>query len=178
MRSDALSAALLLLAACPGSVAGESDEPPAEEPDPGAALDATRDSIELLPLPVRLRRVAEVAGIPVHANFLDPLRESALEIGGHDFGQGVPPGLSWTAPRIASWTRGLLPVCESDAFRLRYAEFPKDLGALMLAAYGKPPPSGLADAIWSDISDRVSDPDRARVTACLAIMTSLEFVAR
>jgi len=170
-------AACLSLAGCTGTLTenGQTEDPP---DDPGLAFEAGRDRIELLPFPVRLRRVADVVGIGEDDLLLTPLRDRSMEFGHHNFAVGVRNSPAWDAPRIAAWTSALKPICESDTMKLRYQRFPDDLDELMTAAYGRVPPEEEVSDLWTAATESGATKRRAYVTTCLAVLSSLEFVAR
>lgn len=168
----ALSFVCLAATACTGEITGVGEEPAKE----GEGFTVPRDRIELLPYHVRLRRVQDVAGIPTGDPALEGLRTGAADLGAHDFSRGIRPNLTWDTATMALWVKALEPVCASDAMHQRYPSFPEDLPALLGAAYGREAAEGEAEDIWS-ASASLDDALRYQTT-CLAVLSSLEFVAR
>lgn len=120
------------------------------------------------------------------------------DLGDYDHAKGINPDLSWGSARMAAWVAALRPICNSAVMKERYPEFPIDLPELMHDAYGYTP---TADELapFLALFDGADDPDApdqggiddkgtgpidplspaARYElGCLAVLTSLEFVAQ
>jgi hypothetical protein len=150
----------------------------AQEEPIGDAFTLRRDDVELLPFSVRLRRVADVAGVGIDDPILERLRSRRISLGDHDFANGVAPDRTWTAAKLAAWVEALEPVCASDAVRTRYAALDRDVGPLVQAAYGRrPTPDDQAD-VDAAFEGTSPTPEQRAQTVCLAVLSSLEFVSQ
>ncbi|MFT5357067.1 MAG: hypothetical protein ACI9KE_004297 [Polyangiales bacterium] len=143
------------------------------------AFESSREAVTLLPFDVRLRRVADAAGVPPEDPILSELRGARLELGAHDYAAGVPPDLSWSARRMTRWARALRPVCESTSFRTRYPVLRDSMEDFTLAAYGRratPEDYDAFDAAMAGAEDL--SEDAAYRAMCIALLSSTELVAR
>jgi hypothetical protein len=146
------------------------------EPPTGAFTYET--DIALLPFDVRLEKVARVAGLQVTDPLLDPLRARRLELGDHDFASGVKPDTSWTSSRLATWVKALRPVCASSRMRERYPALPEKLDDMVLAAYGRHATAQDRASVDQVLGGSPGDDQARYEVVCLAVLSSLEFVAR
>lgn len=144
---------------------------------PQAAFTYAAD-LALLPFDVRLAKVAEVAGVSPDDPALAALRERRFELGDHDHSKGVKPDLTWSSARIGTWVKALKPVCKSTAMRTRYPALPQHLGDLVLAAYGRHVTEEDRTAVQETVVATALDSESQYQLVCLAILSSLEFVAR
>jgi hypothetical protein len=142
------------------------------------AFESGRASVELLPFAVRLSRVAQVLAVTTDDPALGEMRDRHLELGDHDFATGVRPNLTWTSSRMSAWVSTLIPVCQSQAMRTRFPTLPGDAGGLMAAAYGRTATDQDLDAIDEALADVPIDDEERYMATCLAILSSVEFVAR
>ena len=168
--------ALLLLLAFTAAAPGCQNQVDSSEGD-GPDLQVARGQVELLPFRVRLSRVAQVAGVATDDPLLETMRAHALELGDHDFASGVRPDLRWTSSRMGIWVKSLLPVCDAEAVQARYPSLADDPGELITAAYGREPTGDDLAAVDEALVDLTDPAERFRAT-CLAILSSVEFVAR
>jgi hypothetical protein len=153
---------------------GSADDP--EAPAPEGAF-AYSGEATLLPFDVRLAKVARVAGVDRADPVLDPIRARRLDLGDHDYAAGVKPDNTWNAARIGTWVKTLKPVCASAQMKARYAALPEQLDALILVAYGREATDEDRSAIEEALGTALDSASAYQVT-CLAVLTSLEFVAR
>lgn len=202
-RPTAITAALLcalILSACSGGDKGEgaaapaggATAPPAAAP-PGAAppptaspAPATPHAVftvptqapQLLPFSVRLQRVAAVAGVPTGDPLLATLRANRTELGDHDYANSVKTDLGWTALKMSVWVRSVQPVCQSDAMRRRFADLPANLPQLVEAAYGRAATAQDTADVQASLTGLTLSPAARYNSLCLAVLSSMEFVAQ
>lgn len=179
-----------LLLGCSGVIAGPSSEEAPEGPEsprsPRApelgdpqAFDARPEAVELLPFETRLQRVADIVGLPTDDAVFGEMHARRLELGGHDYGAGVAPDLSWSARRLVSWARAVLPVCASPAMRERYPDFREGIEDFTIAAYGRRVETADREALEDAIASAADLDDDARYRAtCVALLSSSELVVR
>lgn len=177
-----------LLVACaednPGSLtrnnpsqAGDAGPEGAEAIGPEGAFPYAND-LALLPFDVRLAKVAKVVGVETTDPLLEPLRARRYDLGDHDYSKGVKPDTTWSSARLGTWVKALKPVCASPAMRTRYPALPEKLGELMLAAYGRNATDEDRKAVEEAVAATALDSESQYQVVCLAVLTSLEFVAR
>ena len=140
-------------------------------------VDLTTPDIQLQPFAVRMSKLAHVLQVPVDDPMFDTLYQQRFALGDHDYARALRPDRRWSSRKIGIWVKGLLPVCNAPAFAQRYPSVASSPEDLMVRAYGRP----------ADASDRMAMRDvldAAGVTAdddatvCLAVLSSLEFVAQ
>ena len=134
--------------------------------------------VQLLPFDVRLAKVAHVVGVAPEDPLLAPRRARRLDLGDHDYATGHKPDLAWTSTRMGTWVRALKPVCASSTFRTRYPAFPDALDALSRAAYGRGATDEDRQILADTLGKTALDADTQHRLTCLAVLSSLEFVAR
>lgn len=144
---------------------------------PAAAFEYAAQ-VQLLPFDVRLAKVAHVVGVAPEDPLLEPLRARRLDLGDHDYATGHKPDLAWTSTRMGTWVRALKPVCASSTFRTRYPAFPDALDALSRAAYGRGATDEDRQILADTLGKTALDADTQHRLTCLAVLSSLEFVAR
>lgn len=166
--------ALLLVAALAAGCQSELGTIDQDRP----AFEGGRAAVELLPFHVRLARVAQVVGVTTEDAALAEMRERRLELGDHDFATGVRPNLAWTSSRMSAWVATLMPVCQSPAMRTRYPTLPGDVAALMAAAYGRNATDEDLAAVDEALAEVPIDDEERYMATCLAVLSSVEFVAR
>lgn len=160
----------------PAPAAGTTAAPGAAAEISGFALPA--EQLQLLPFGVRLSRLVGVVGLPATDPVYEALRANRTALGDHDYANGIKPDNTWTALRVSEWVRGLKPVCASAAMRARYPALPDSLGALVGAAYGRSPRAEDQKHVTESLAGLTLD-ERARYqTICLAVLSSLEFLAQ
>ncbi len=201
-----LASGLLLasLPSCTGIIggegqSGESQGPQAGNPTlgtnpnsgtPGQSGPMTPGAVELpkfkvpaqfpvlLPFDVRISRLMAVVGLPYSDPAFDLLRANATQLGDYDYANGLEPDNTWTAFKISLWVQSLKPVCESPAMLALYPSHPESLGDLVEAAYGR----SLTDQDSADMTAALGAltlaPASRTETTCLAVLSSLEFLAQ
>lgn len=166
----------------PGGDAGDDGDGPAPSrtpADPGAIhpFEVPGSEVELLPFHVRMTNLAAVAGVkPDHAMFGE-MYARRYQLGDHDYANGVAPDLHWTPERMEMWVRGLKPVCDDVAFQARYPNLVSDPTPLVRAAFARDPNAEELAAL-QDVKTGQPDASGQYRMVCLAVLTSLDFVAR
>ncbi len=148
---------------------------PVDEPPRGFTV--PDQSVQLLPFQVRLRRLLAVTGAPVTDPMFEKLLESRTSLGDYDFANGVQPDPSWTALRITTWVTALKPICGSQAMKNRYPDLPTSLGPFVEAAYGRAATAADLAAIDDAMMGLTLTPEERRDAVCLAVLSSMEFLA-
>jgi hypothetical protein len=148
-------------------------------PTPGNKdFEVRADAVTLLPFRVRLAKVATLAGVATTDDLLRPLRDAAGSLGDYDFANSRKPDSTWTALRISDWVRAVKPVCASSQMRSRYASLPEALPALIEAAHGRAADADDRAAVDSALAGlNLAEPARYE-GICLAVLSSLEFLAQ
>ena len=159
----------------PGGAASGGTAAPADPAwKPGFGIDDSQPA--LLPIDMRLRRLAGALGLPVEDPLFDGVRSARIALGGYDHAQGVLPDGLWIASRMASWVRVLRPICSSAPMRDRYPALPEALPALIRAAWGRPAQAqDLADFEEELATSALAETDQYEAT-CLAVFSAAEFV--
>lgn len=160
-------------------VPGSDGEPGAKEPK--AELPRFKVPAQfpvLLPFDVRISRLSAVVGLPYGDPAFDTLRANATQLGDYDYANGLEPDNTWTAFKLSLWVQSLKPVCSSQAMLARYPGLPESLGPLVEAAYGR----ALSDQDSADMTAALGalplSPESRSQTTCLAVLSSLEFLAQ
>jgi hypothetical protein len=157
-----------------GAVSGGTAAPADPAWKPGFGIDDSQPA--LLPIDMRLRRLAAALGLPVEDPLFDGVRSARIALGGYDHAQGVLPDGLWIASRMASWVRVLRPICSSAPMRERYPGLPEALPALIRAAWGRPAQAqDLADFEEELATSALAEADQYEAT-CLAVFSAAEFV--
>ena len=163
-----------------------------------APFELERENIRLLPFAVRLSRLTRLLDRPAEDPMFAQMNARRFELGDYDFSQNINPDLNWSSTRMSHWVAALRPICSSPTMKQRYPEFPLDLPELMHDAYGYPPSSaelepyaalfdqaetgeedGENDSIGGEQSPASALTDEVRYeTACIAVLSSLEFVSQ
>lgn len=167
----------------PGPGGGTTQPPPtgsSQGPSTGpvAGFEVPNTHIKMLPWSVRLGRLAAVTGVPATDPSYATLIEDRLLLGDHDYANAKPPQEGWSAARLTLWVEGLRPICQTTQVRMRYSPMPSKLAALVEAAYGR---ALLPEdtAAWNEsVAGLTVTPDKAVEAACVAVLSSLEFVAQ
>ncbi len=180
-----MGAAPSMTAAPPGSTAPPRTEPPSRPAPVGPAAAGTpslfalpKGQIKLLPFSVRLSRLAEVTGVPAADPLYDTLRANRLSLGDYDYANAKPPLEGWSATLLGSWIESVRPVCRAPAVIARLSPMPAKLPALIEAAYGRPASAEETAVLTESLTGLDLAPDRVVETVCVAILSSLEFVAQ
>jgi hypothetical protein len=190
-----LAAAALL--GCVGEVGGgNGTTPPGNttppgsgpvKPTPGTGMagvgpvgnfEPPKAQIKLLPFSVRMARIAAVTGVPLTDPAYNTLEDNRLLLGDHDYANAKPPQESWSAARLATWVESIRPVCQLPAVQAKYSPMPAKLPALVDAAYGRAMIPEDTAAINDGIKGLNVTPAKVVETTCIAILSSLEFVAQ
>jgi hypothetical protein len=158
-----------------GGPGGGGRTPPA---NPVADFVVPTTQIKLLSFSVRLARIASVTGVPVSDPLYNTLRDNRLDLGDHDYANAKPPQDSWSAARLHTWVESIRPLCQAPAVKMRLGPMPQQLGALVEVAFGRAPLPDDGAAITEGLAGLKVPPDKVAETACVAVMSSLEFVAQ
>jgi hypothetical protein len=193
-----ITSLLALTTGCVGaiSVDGEPDGPRRDAPtSPGAAGDApaspegpaadlspafevSPERVKLLPFRARRARLVHLTGLPADDAAFETLDFYRFELGDHDYANGLRPDQNWTAQRISTWVRAVLPICAHPALAARYPDFPDQPDAFILAAYGRRATADDRATLTESLAGLDLDRDAAARSACVALLSTTEFVAR
>ncbi len=162
-----------------GGSAGDDDgtDPTTpDDPEPDSPFEVPKDEVRLLPFHVRMANLVAVVGVPEEHAMFDELRAKRYQLGDHDYANGVAPDLDWNADRMETWVKAIKPVCNDPQFQARYPTLATDVVPLARAAFGRDP---TADEIGAFDDVKLGQQDGAGQyrMVCLAVLTSLEFVA-
>jgi hypothetical protein len=163
-----------------GEAGDESSEDPPRLPHPDPlepGFEVPASEVELLPFHVRMQNLAAVTGQKLdHPMFLE-LWERRYALGDHDYSQLVAPDLKWSPERMEGWVRGIKPVCDDPAFQVKYPDLATDPTKLIREAFAR---DATADEIaaYSEVTAGQLDGAGRYRMVCLAVLTSLDFVAR
>lgn len=185
-----------LAAGCVGQIGGGSGGPgdPGSNGQPGSGpssgngtgnkpavkpgdFQVPAENIQILPFSVRLQKVAAVVGVPVSDPLMNSLRDNRVSLGDYDFANSRQPDKTWTALKVADWVRAIKPICASSQMRARYSALPEKLPQFIEAAYGRSATPDDTAAVTSSAMGLMADASRYD-TICLAMLSSLEFVAQ
>lgn len=159
--------------------AGEPDRPP-RTPGPEAIdtpFEPPGSEVELLPFHVRLANLAAVAGVHADDPMFMALLDRRFQLGDHDYANGIAPDLKWTPERMETWVKAVRPVCDDPRFQARYPDLATDPSALARAAFARDPSPEELQAFAEVQAGQLDGAGRYRMS-CLAVLSSLEFVAR
>lgn len=183
MRLSLLIITGLCLAGCNGAI-GDAPEShlPAEVPRdpqdinlPGYTQNVQQ--VRLLPFSIRLAKVSAVVGKPVSDAMFDDLNRRRYQLGDYDFANGIVADNQWSASRMSNWIASLKPVCASADMTQRYPDIAgRDLDGFYRAATGRTLTQE-EHAAFAEVVADLDDEDR-HTTTCLAVLSSLEFVAQ
>jgi hypothetical protein len=203
LQHFALPAACFLLSSswlgCTGIISGERQDGSNSQPGVGAPGPVESDGTPgatkpdqaelprfkvpaqfpvLLPFDVRISRLSAVADLPLSDAAFALLLANATQLGDYDYANGLEPDNTWTAFKMSLWVQSLKPVCASPAMLSRYPGLPESLGPLVEAAYGR----ALTDQDTADMTAALDalplTPESRTQTTCLAVLSSLEFLAQ
>jgi hypothetical protein len=161
-----------------GADDGEPQRVPTDAP-PGFEnpFEIPVDEVELLPFHVRVQNLVTLSGqTPDHPMFTE-LYERRYQLGDHDYANGIAPDLRWSAQKMEVWVVALKPICDDPAFQAQYPTLVNDPAPLVRAAYARDPNSDELQA-FAEVQSGLSDTALRYRMVCLAVLTSLEFVAR
>jgi hypothetical protein len=136
------------------------------------------EQLRVLPYAVRFGRVVAVTGAPATDPIFELLRTNRTLLGDHDFATGVKPDSTWSALRMSEWVRAVKPVCASAAMRAKYAALPANLGPLVEAAYGRAARADDTAAVKDALAGLTLDEKAQYQAICVAVLSSLEFLAQ
>jgi hypothetical protein len=129
-------------------------------------------SLKLLPLEVRLRRIAAGVGVPADDAVFDAARAQRLALGAHDFVNGTAPDLQWNSQRMAVWTAVILPVCRDSRVRTYLGDWRQ--GGVARFAEGAFGRASTADDLADLAAVLALAGDDGWVATCLALASSAE----
>lgn len=157
---------------------GDEDDPPRwpDEPEPDSPFEVPQSEVKLLPFHVRMANLVAVAGVPESHTMFDQLRAKRYQLGDHDYANGVAPDLDWNSDRMETWVKAVKPVCNDPQFQARYPGLTTDVTPLARAAFGRDPTPEEVRA-FDDVKMGQLDGAGQYRMVCLAVLTSLEFVA-
>jgi hypothetical protein len=155
---------------------GQSHRLPPSDPEP-VPFRVPGDEVDLLPFYVRMQNLATVAGTTLDDPMFAALYAHAHLLGDHDYAHGEAPDLRWSADKMQVWVESLEPVCDAPTFQARYPGLIEDPRALVRAAFAREATDAELEA-YAEVSLGQSDPAYAYRLTCMAILSSLEFVAR
>ena len=159
-------------AACEDAT-GPMDAPPRVVP---RNVDLSSPEIQVQPFSLRMSKLGHVMQLPLSDPLFSELYQHRHSLGDHDYARALRPDRRWSARKIGIWVKGLLPVCESARFKSMYPAVAVAPDALIIRAYGRPADAldqaALADALVA------SSGDNDDTLVCIALLSSLEFVAR
>jgi hypothetical protein len=173
-----------------GTPPGDMTTPPGTgpvKPTPGTGMagvgpvgnfEPPKAQIKLLPFSVRMARIATVTGVPLTDPAYNTLKDNHLLLGDHDYANAKPPQESWSAARLATWVESVRPICQTPAVQTRYSPMPAKLPALVDAAYGRAMIAEDTAALNDGVKGLNVAPAKLVETTCIAVLSSLEFVAQ
>jgi hypothetical protein len=187
----------LLTISCTGVVDGTGQMPPTTgEPGPGVtnpnpATGGTGATMaaavpfgvrigepELLPFDVRVRRVANVLGVPVTDPMFAEMHARSVALGDYNHAEGALPDNLWLARRIAGWADGLTPVCASTQMKDLFPALPDSAPQLIKAAWGRVATPEEITEINTAVAEAALMPTESYEATCMAVFTAAEFVFR
>jgi len=132
----------------------------------------------LLPFEVRMARLSSVVGLDYSHPAFELMRKNATQLGDYDFANGLEPDNTWTALKISLWMQALKPICASPEMRVLYPSLPESLGPMMEAAYGRSITNQDTADMSASLEGLALTPESRTQTTCLAVLSSLEFLAQ
>ncbi len=146
------------------------------EVDDAAPFELPTDQVQLLPFPARMANLAAVAHVRTDHPMFEKAYELRILLGQHDYSQIAGPDSAWTADRVQNWVRAISPVCASLEVHTAYPDLVQDPRALMRTAFGREPTDAEVEAL-GQLTAAAADEQEAFRWSCLAVLSSLEFVA-
>ena len=146
-------------------------------PAPVKTVDLAPPEIELLPFAVRLNKLAHVFETSVEDEMFDELMQHRYALGDHNYARALRPDKRWSARKMGLWIRSLLPICGSDKLSELYPALTSNPDGFILSAYGRAADAG-DQAILEDFMLQSAMGAESEKTYCLAVLSSVEFVAR
>jgi hypothetical protein len=133
---------------------------------------------ELLPFDVRVRRVANVLGVPVASPIFTDMQTRRVQLGDYDHAKGALPDNLWLARRMSTWADALTPVCASEEMLALFPRLPDDVSKLIKAAWGREATVEELAEIDAAITAAALPPVESYEATCMAVFTAAEFVFR
>ncbi len=146
-------------------------------PDPDAPFEVPGSEVEALPFHVRVQNLATVAGVKTDDPMFADMYAKRYQLGDHDYATGIAPNLRWTPEHMEAWVKALRPICSNVGFQSRYPDLATDPSKLVQAAFAREATADERLAFDEVAAGQVDGAGRHRMV-CLAVLTSLEFVAR
>jgi hypothetical protein len=115
--------------------------------------------------------------VPLDSPILADVYARRYQLGDHDHANLVAPNLKWSPDHMEVWVKALRPFCASPEVQSRYPDLATDPTALVRAAFARDPDSEELAAFDEVASGQTDAAGRHRMV-CLAVLSSLEFVAR
>jgi len=157
---------------------GEPQRTPTDQP-PGFEnpFEVPQDEVELLPFHVRAQNLATLAGQTKDHPMFAELYERRYQLGDHDYSQNFAPDLRWSSDKMSVWVVAMKPVCDDPVFQAKYPTLVNDPTPFVQAAFARDPTEDELQA-FADVQSGLTDTALRYRMVCLAVLTSLEFVAR
>jgi hypothetical protein len=143
----------------------------------GDPFDIPADEVELLPFHVRVANLSAVAGVTSDHPMFTEMFARRYQLGDHDYANGIAPDLRWSAQKMETWVVAIKPICDDPTFQARYPTLVTDPAPLVKAAFAREPVEDELQAL-ADVQVGITDTATRHRMVCLAVLTSLEFVAR
>ena len=161
-----------------GADDGEPQRTPTDQP-PGfeTPFEVPQDEVELSPFHVRVQNLVTLAGQTSDHPMFAELFERRYQLGDHDYSQNLAPDLRWSSDKMAVRVVAMKPVCDDPAFQAKYPTLVNDPTPFVQAAFGRDPTEDELQAC-SEVQSGITDTAARYRMVCLAVLTSLEFVAR
>ncbi len=134
------------------------------------------EEVMMTPFPVRMANLSAVASVPLDHPMFFKAYDLRLLLGDHDYSQVLAPNLRWSVDAMQNWVKAVKPVCASNEIHVKYPNLLTDPGSLVRDAYGRDPaPEDLEPLL--DIAGSTMDTESKYQLTCIAVLSSLEFVA-
>jgi hypothetical protein len=176
-----LICAALAFSGCLGDVfqktPAHTQAPAPEVVIPPTPFSVPHQELKLLPFEARLSKLEAVTGVPASDPIFAELIANRQSLGDYDYANGIKPDNTWSASKLVQWVVALKPVCSSSAVQQRYPDLPQSLPALIEAAYGRPATAADLAAAQESLEGLTVDADARHQAICLAVLSSLEFLA-
>ncbi len=173
-----------LTVACDGAIGDAPDAPLDAEAERDPSLDLNVPAfaqpavqVRLLPFSVRLAKVSAVVGKPSTDPMFSELLRRRYQLGDYDFANGIVADNQWSASRMTNWVDALKPVCASADMVTRFPDLAgRDLDAFHKSATGRTLTQDEL-VVFGEALLGLTGAERD-TTTCLAVLSSLEFVAQ
>jgi hypothetical protein len=163
----------------PAETPGQTPPAPSSVAPSETAFPPSRDKLVLLPFEVRLKRIADVAGVATSDAMLSELRARRMDLGAHDFGANVAPDLSWSAQRMTIWVQAIAPICDNASFKARFGDWNTGLKTFAPLAWGRKADAADLALLEQTIAEAKTDSKESQWRAtCLLLLSSSELVAQ